>query len=120
MHGADVGCVDDLPDDGDDDRRQHHGDQEHRAQRLQEPRAHVEQQGEAKADQELQQDGPEGELDLHPDRVVEARVGPELMVALEGLREVPQRLGSREVERREAGGQQVERRQQRDDGQHRQ
>ena len=74
MQRADIGRVDDLPDQGDDDRRQHHRDQERRACRLEDRRAGVEQQGDAEADGQLQQHRRRRQLDLDPDRVGEAGV----------------------------------------------
>ena len=51
---ADVDGVHDPPQDADDDRRQHHGDEEARARQLAYARAAVEQQRHAEPDQQLQ------------------------------------------------------------------
>ena len=117
---ADVGRVDHFPDDGDDDRRQHHRDQKHGAQRQQQGRAQVEQQGEGKTQQKLQADGPERQLGLHPKTVVEAAILQQDIEVAQRLAEIGNGLGLGEVERRQAGGDEKNCRCERHGKQHRQ
>ena len=118
VEGAHVGRVDHLPDHGDDDGRQDHGHQECRADRLEEGRARVQQQGYAQAHQELHGNTRHRQAELGADRAQEALVDGEILVVREWIGEVERRARAREVERCQARDQEVESRRHGDRGQH--
>jgi len=102
VQDADVGGEEDLPDDGHNDRRQHHRDDEQRADRFEDARVPVQEKGRPQAEQELGEHGEEGQPELHAERIEEPAVLRQLREVRQRAAQVPPRGRPGQVERREA------------------